>query len=533
MKWHRAAALALVVSAWAYAQELGPEADAGAAAAVPAEVSDGGAAEVAATAADAGEAMEIESFAPVASSPIENFEANANAGPQVRMYGFAEGLGMVDTRFDSPRGAELAENVYELRARAWLGAELKLSDWLKVVLEGRVQVRGAAQRNFDRAKGFFEPMLGEAYVDIYNRHVDVRIGNQRVGLGANRGLAAVDALNPRDLRLSFATTEPEDAMLPVFAVRARGEVGPLQWLVAYAPFFTPHRYFVFGQDEALVQPGAPASIQNTRLDPSIEDYVQERILETKRPVPFAGDVALRVVSTGALKVGASWVWLNEKLPQVRMDKELAALLSATVAGKSVDPAVATSVSNRLQAGEQLYRGEYQRQHVFGLEGSRLLGPGQLDVDVSFSPAQTFIDPGLTPLRKSTITWVVSYSQASESPLLYSISYVGMAVPGVGANEQLFLVEPATAVGAARTAWLHVFMGMVAYPVWRDRLELSLRAAFEPIQKSFALAPRVTFQAIERLKLYVAGEIYEGNPYSPFGYFSRNDKVVVGARVELF
>src|SRR5439155_24067227 len=111
-------------------------------------------------------------------------------------------------------------------------------------------------------------------------HVDLRIGTQRVSLGANAGIAPADALNPRDLRESFIAGEPEDAVLPVFAVRALADIGKVSVTAAYAPFFTPHRYFVFGQDEALLQPTAEQTVPNRRIDPSIEDYLQERILET-------------------------------------------------------------------------------------------------------------------------------------------------------------------------------------------------------------------------------------------------------------
>lgn len=481
---------------------------------------------------DGGPGLAVEAFTPAAEPgpPLDAFAPLA-AGPTVRSWGWVAGAGALDTRFDSPRGAPLAENVLEGRLRAAVGLDAKLSERVRVVLEARAQVRGAAQRELDRAKGFFEPTLGDAYLDLYAPHVDVRLGHQRVPLGANVALAPADALNPRDLRESLVAGELEDALLPVFAVRAQGEVGAVGWLAVYAPFFTPHRAFVFGQDEALLQPGLGLAVDTRRVDPSVEDFVQDRVLETERPPPFLGDVALRVQRAGRVKVGASWVWMNEKLPRVRMDGELAAVLAAQAAGRPVDQAAALSVVNRLQAGEVLYRGSYARTHLFSLEASALLGPGQLDVDVTFSPRQTFVGADLSPVDKAAVTWVVGFSQASDSPLVYSVSYLGLAVPGVGAQEQLLLLEPATAVGGARTGVFHVLLGTVAWRVWQERLELSLRAAFEPIQRSFGLGPRVTWRAREGLQLYLAAEVSQGAAWSPFGYFDRNDRVLVGARYD--
>lgn len=483
--------------------------------------------------------MEIEGFEPVVEAAVdagvaapafESFKTEP-AGPTVRVYGWTSAYTAIDTRFDSQRGAALAENVWEGRLRAVLGVDVKLSEHVRLVLEGRAQVRGAMQRDFDRAKGFFEPMLGDAYLDFYTSKVDVRIGNQRIPLGANAALAPADALNPRDLRESAG--ELEDALLPVFAIRAQGEFGKLSWLAAYVPFFQPHRYFVFGQDEGFLQPAFGRALDNTRIDPSVEDYLQDRVLETQRPVPFAGDVALRVASDGRVKLGASWVWMNEKLPRVRIDKELSGVLASQAAGRTVDQAAAVSVLNRFQAGETLYRGFYGRQHLFNLEASALIGPGQLDVDLTYSPRQTFYDADFAPIDKAAVTWVASYSQASDSPVLYSLSYLGMAIPDIGAREQLIIIEPATAAGAPHTGFFHLFIGFVGVSVWDKRFELSLRGTFEPVQRSFSIAPRVTWQAVEGLKVFASAEFFEGTPYSPFGYFNRNDRVLVGARYELF
>lgn len=499
----------------------GAEADAGAADPEPAV--DGG---VEAPESPSDLPPPIEAFEPVSTSSLDTFTAGP-AGPEVQLSAKVGAELGLDTRFESPRGASLAENVVEGRIRLGLGADVKLTDWLRVVVEGRAQLRGAAQQGMDRAKGFFEPMLGDAFVDLYLPKVDLRIGNQRIALGANAFGAPADVLNPRDLRESFLRGEPEDAALPVFALRARGELGKVAWLVAYAPFFTPSRYAVVGQDEALMQPPLAQAVDLGGISPSVEDELQERLLETEQPVPFAGDVAVHLEIPARVKVGATWAWVNEKLPRVVMDPELQAAFDARAAGKDPDPAVLTSLAARFEAGEKLYRGDYLRQHVFSLEGSALLGPVQLDVDVAFSPRVTFVDPALKPLSKPQLSWTVGVSQASDFPFKFALTYVGLVVFEVGAKEQLALLEPATAVGAPRAAWLHLFVGAASYPVWKDRFLLELRAAFEAVQQSFALAPRVTFQGVEGLDIWATAEFYEGRPWSPLGYFGRNDKVVVG------
>lgn len=471
--------------------------------------------------------------APAAETGLESFEVPV-AGPTVQVSGGLRLLAGVDTGFEAQRADGLSEHVMDARGQASLATDVKLSTSLRLLVEGRALWRAGAESGLERGKAFFEPTLGEAFLDLYTSHVDLRVGQQTLAFGANAAFAPTDVLNPRDLRESFVLTEPEDAKLPVFAVRALGGVGPLMLTAAWVPFFTPHRYTVFGQDEALIQPGLGVSLPFT-VDPSIEDGLQPHLLETERPeaFPWLGDVGLRATSEiRGVRVGGSWVWANEKLPQVRLDPELDAVLRAQERGEAPDPALLLSVQERLRAGETLVTGRYARQHVFGLEATALLGSVQLDVDVGFSPAQTFIDERLRPLRKPVATWVLGVSQAEDSDFLYSATLLGLAVPGVEAEELLVLLEPGTARGQARTVFLHLLVAEFRYvPQGRD-WEVGFRGAFEAVQRSFVLAPRVSWRFTEHLSVGLAAEVYSGKSYSPLGYFGRNDQIVGSLKLTL-
>ena len=471
--------------------------------------------------------------------PIEEFArtpSGSGAGESsARVHGSVNLLGGLDTRFDSPRGDPLAENVFDLRTRAALGVDARLTDSVRVFVEGRAFWRSAAERDFDRAKATLELEAGEAFVDLYAPAVDLRFGNQFIPLGANVAFAPSDRLNPRDLRQISLLGEPDDGRIPVLAARAIGTAAGVTWTAAYVPFFVPNRYSVFRQDEALVQPALGLALP-VRIDESIEDELQPRLLETERPkaFPWLGDVALRATAPiGRVKAGASWIWINEKMPGVVVDPELAALARATALQVDPNPLVA-SVQRRLAAGEQLITGRYARQHVFSAEARALLGSAQLDVDLGYSPAQTLVSGGdLRPISKPMVSWAVGISQAEDSPLLYAATYLGVAVPGVSSGQYLFLLEPETAVGAPRAVWFHLLSAKLGYQLWDDRLEVSARGLFEPVQRSWALGPRIAWKGISRLTLALGAEFFGGPVLSPFGYFRRNDQVVGQVAVDLF
>jgi hypothetical protein len=469
---------------------------------------------------------------------VQSFEAPEPAAqPTTRLFGAARGQLAVNVRPDAqpdPNNA-LARNLFETLWRANLGADVKLSPSVRVMLEGRLWWRGTTQPDFVRAKASFDPRVGDAFVDFYTSKVDVRVGNQVVSFGANPLLAPADQLNPRDFRMSFLQAEPEDVKLPAPAVRAMGDYGKVSWTAVYFPFFTPDLYDVFGTNASLIQPAIGTPLPVT-VSSSIVDQIQPRLLETQRPNawPWLGDLGLRATTqAGRVKLGASWVWMNEKLPEPMLDPGLAAVLSAQARGQPPDPAAALSVESRLLAGQPLFTGTYQRQHLFSAEASALVGSSQLSVDLTYSPAQTFIDGNLNPVRKSSITWVLGLTQASDSPLLYALSYVGLLVPNLDAQQLLLLIEPATPQGGPRIAWLHVFMGTIGYRLFDGHLELSLRAAFEPDQLSGAVAPRVTWNFHERYHLWAGAELYQGKSLSLFGYFNRANSLLIGGSADLF
>ncbi len=462
---------------------------------------------------------------------MEEWKAPEPPAPEVRVRGEVRLVGGVDTGFEARREDGLSEHVVDGWGRASLAAEVKPSPTLRLVVEGRALWRGGAERGWTRSQSFFEPELGEAFLDMYTPRVDVRVGQQVLAFGANAAFAPTDVLNPRDLRMGLVLAEPEEAKRPVFAARALATLGPLTVTGVWAPFFTPHRYDVFGEDTALLQPGLGVAVP-LKVDASIEDGLQPHLLETERP-GLPGDVGLRVTGeVGGVRLGGSWVWFNEKLPQVTLDPELEALLRAQARGEPPESALVLSLQERLRAGEALATGRYARQHILALEASRLVGPVQLDADVGFSPAQTFLGEQLRPVRKPTVTWVLGASRAEASDFLYSVTYTGLAVPGVEAGALLVLLEPGTARGVARTAFLHLLVADARYTLLGDMLEVGLRGAFEVVQRSFLLSPRVSWRATEHLHVGLSAEVYGGASHSPLGYFDRNDQVLATVRLTL-
>jgi hypothetical protein len=521
MAWCWGLLVSVSLPAWGQLSGSGRAVDAGQVAA-PSGAAPSGAASSGAAPSGAEPTEELESFESVASPALSEEAAAA------RVFARVAGKWGLDTAME-PAQAPLAENVSELWLRAALGADVKLSRRLRLVAEGRISWRGTVRRGGIHAKGTETLDVGETFVDVYSDFLDLRVGNQVFALGANAAFAPTDVLNPKDLREGFLPAEVEDAKLPVFGLRALVHGLGVDWTLVFVPFFQPHRYDVFGSDWALLQPGAGV-VAPLSLDPSIEDLLQPRLLETSRPraFPWQGDLALRATrGWGGWKFGASWVWFTQKLPEVTVDPELAAALEREANGLPPDPALLLSLQNRARAGETLLRGDYSRQHLLGLEVSRLVGSAQVDLDVAYSPRQTFVNATLAPVRLPSLTWVVGITPAEETPWVYGLSYLGLAAFDLPPNSRLWLLEAPGSEGGARSTTFHLLAGVFGYRFLDRKLEVSCRAAVELVQGSFWASPTVSWAIGEAWTVWVAGELVEGSPESAFGYFRRNDQVVAG------
>lgn len=464
------------------------------------------------------------------SLPLEEI-ASTGSAPTARVGGWLRLQGAVDARFDSFASEPLPENVAELRGRAGVDVDVELSPRMRLHLAPRAFYRAVTQRGGSRAKATWELLPSEAWVDVYGERVDVRLGYQVITFGANPLMSPADVLNPRDLRPWLLVSEPEDFKLPNLGARAVADVAGLQVTAAWLPFFQPHLYDVVGQDQGLHDVDLPLP---QRLHPSVEDRLQPHLLTTERPLdlPLPGDLGLRATrKLGTVTVGGSWSWTVEKLPQVTLDPELSRVLADRAAGRQPSGAALLSLQQRFEDGQALWTGRHVRNHVLAAEASALWGSAQLDVDVAFSPAQTFVDDRFQPVRKAAWTAVVGVGQADpDSDLLYAVSWLGTAVPGVAADELLLVLEPGTARGAPRTAWNMGVLGTVAYRALDRRLELGVRAVAE--LRGLGVSPRVCWKADERVTLSLAAEIYDGHSWSLFGLLGRNDQVIAGVQLSL-
>ncbi|MDZ7721262.1 MAG: DUF1302 family protein [candidate division KSB1 bacterium] len=82
--------------------------------------------------------------------------------------------------------------------------------------------------------------LREAYIDIYFRSMDVRVGKQQIIWGKAQGVFITDIVSPKDLR-EFLLPDFEEIRMGVTAVKADYYIGNHALELVWLPVFTPTR----------------------------------------------------------------------------------------------------------------------------------------------------------------------------------------------------------------------------------------------------------------------------------------------------
>src|SRR5262249_18741263 len=104
----------------------------------------------------------------------------------------------------------------------------------------------------------YEYELREAYLGFFAGPVDIRLGQQRIAWGSGEFFQPNDVINARDLRDPVLT---DNELLRIPQLVARVDIDILRKArvqLVFAPFFIPDRLPFFGENWALIQPGAPA-----------------------------------------------------------------------------------------------------------------------------------------------------------------------------------------------------------------------------------------------------------------------------------
>jgi hypothetical protein len=442
------------------------------------------------------------------------------------------------------------EDVMELLAQTSAQIEHELRPWLRLQLAGRLWYRLTARRPEQRDASYtlfngsvhrsdFDAELLESHVAISRGWLDLRAGMLSTVFGAADLVNPNDLLTARDLRAG-PPLDPEASRLPVPMVRGEATVRGFHLALCWMPIFVPHRVDLFGSDFALLGPIAPTPLQwigalaDGLFDDSITALLQEGLLQTRRPRPFAdSSIAARVSRrVGAWDLALQYAWIHERLPifRLRRDFVLAALpLVASPAGPSFEQR--QQVAELLTKSTFPLEGIFRRQHQAGISASGSLWKLAVSFDLAYLSREAVNLGGVFPLADDGDGWLstavdsqalaytigVSYLRGEELLILvegWHRVYLDLAREEEARRPELLLGGPHLA-GAALLA---------RYSFRRLRLTLQMLAHADLVNRSFLVAPRVSYRRGDHLGLMLGADLFAGSTASLGGRLQQNNQL---------
>ncbi|GAB4304123.1 MAG: hypothetical protein Kow0090_19710 [Myxococcota bacterium] len=445
------------------------------------------------------------------------------------------------------------ENVIDWQNKAKIALSGKPSEESKVFVEGRFFHRALAEREMEDClfvlqsgegcRNEYEVTPGEIYYDYYFSIFDIRLGNQVFKWTSLDGQGVLDVLNPRDFRYSPFDS---DNKMPVLAARLNGYLGDLTASLVYIPFFSPHKFRLFGDDFSLLQDDVPSPLPleieelKSLFHPSVMDKFQET-LATELPDESLDNSSFAVrlqYPIFNLELSAVYYYGFERTPRLLMDDSVRNALAAfkdarELSGGGFAPIglgelieeqnqladALRTINQKLIRGEEVIRAYHPRTQLAGLGLFYIYESFTFKAEGAFIPRMTLYYSDYTPLYQTVVQSGGEITYEYGEPLSVTVGSLQSFLPERPAKEILLFEERDMNVG---------LYGNVKSQFLRTTLELSATAIYNLWLNDVVAKGYIQYKATDR-HIVKAGVMFFYGPdpsekLTPGGAFDKNDFV---------
>ncbi|MBR59456.1 MAG: hypothetical protein CMH54_15765 [Myxococcales bacterium] len=473
---------------------------------------------------------------------LEIEEESATPPPTVyRPSSIVTTRAVIELRDDLKHEAD--EDVFEQYGRFDISSSVDLRPGVFTKISGRIRTNYREHQS----EGLDIPFTGELgrwssslelqdlFVGWNREAFSVRLGNQVLPWGETDFGRPLDVLNPYDYRDGLAaSTESPAVPTPMLRLDWRAN-SKVSFQAAYLPTFEPHRFHVFGSDQApmgLLSDGVYAQILpmiTDFLDPSLWDVAQPLLQATERPSHPITDAQVGTAVNIRLQgfdFGLYYAYLYDRFPEMEFNEDLATVLigslntgfdSAQFLELLADPDFKEAYDRVQENGADLSSllvGRYRRLHMAGISVGTSLGSIGIRSDVAFFSRRTLYATDF---------------QAIQSPVIVAtagMDYIrGDSFDMVIEGTSLILLDPPeTPLLVLDDHWEQIF-GSLRWRFLDDRsLQLSLGGMVGLKEFDWLAMAELRYRIGPSHAFAVGARIMDGEPNTLGGLFDKNDEL---------
>jgi len=386
--------------------------------------------------------------------------------------------------------------------------------------------------------------LGEAYVSLNVPKGSLTVGRQVFVWSRTELAQLANVINPADSRCGLLMPESDDGKLPVLAAAGRLLLGRIALQGVWVPLFEPPRAQYFASESEALSPvlpplalaPSPTTLGSAALGRVFRD--PREAIASPRTEGSTAELALRVSGTaGGIDLGAQLFWGYDRMPALALPPGMALALGLANDGVQLPGAAAELAQlcpRPTEAGgcvplRELGRLDFQRTLIGQIDAATMIGPTVIKAELMATPKGSplpggvvhVIDQNTHALSSTTLSKLAAavaletgYGEWIEGSLeVVDVAYLNVP-PGV----RVARVESAdAAVGLERTVH-RLVVGAAVHGALFDRdLRWRCAALVSPVQRDYALAPRIVYRTIFDQDLALGVEIV-GGPAGSLGHF---------------
>jgi len=361
--------------------------------------------------------------------------------------------------------------------------------------------------------------VGEAYLQFRKGRFSLRAGRFLQTWGRNALLSPLNQVAPVDSELAFAPEGASRARIPTLAVRANIGLHPVAIELLWLPVFQPARAPFYGHDFSLFRPGmleellptlAPGTgagvvddvIADTTdllvqslagLDPYARDGIQSSMLfGIPEEYLWNGDVGARIGVTGR-GVDFDFVvfWHTLDAPELRLDPDLRRPL---LANRLPDSGELTRLTN---PGAKPIESVYHRSLMAGADVAVAAGGFVISAEAAYNTRGIYYKRDLSTYLSPHVNYAVAARYLYGTWAAFTVEF---------SHDILTEAQDETFLRGQHQLRL-AFLGSLR--LFRERLQLTLSAAWDILERDLYVHPRVAVVVTDRLQVAFGASIFEG------------------------
>jgi len=352
-------------------------------------------------------------------------------------------------------------------------------------------------------------VLQEAYLQLGNNPVRLRLGRQQLTWGKLDEIAILDVINPQDYTEGILL-DKQQRKLPLLMAQGRYSFGNNAIEMVFIPHFKPDQIHFFGSDWALfdhLKEGIekriyPQGIMQTVANITVED--------TDRAYTFDNsEGAIRFVGRALnWDYGLYYMYIYDRFPALAGESQGRRAIKRFLYNPTLNT-LSDLMAATPTAGDLTLTVDYNRMNVAGADFEATFGNFGLRGELGIFLSPLYVREDFSLAERDTISFGLGLDYTTSNNFYWNLQLVERLIPQY---KDLYKTDKFT----------HQLVGIFSKDFLRGKIIPSLYCGYNISYGDSFFNPELTYKVNDTVDVSVGSFVFNGNPSTTLGRFDAND-----------